>query len=92
MLAPLVSHERYQKNIHCYRRITHSQGAALGGAAVILFERDEQKDKSGTPARRERPNKKNVKVIKIRLQLILKIQLLTNPLFASRLANLKLNS
>jgi hypothetical protein len=30
---------------------------ALGGAAVILFERYEQKDKSGTPDRRERPNK-----------------------------------
>jgi hypothetical protein len=24
------------------------RGAALGGAAVILFERDEQKDKSGS--------------------------------------------
>jgi hypothetical protein len=31
---------------------------ALGGEAVILFERYEQKDKSGSAARRERPNRK----------------------------------
>jgi len=32
------------------------RGAALRIAAVILFERYEQKDKSGKPDRRERPN------------------------------------
>ncbi len=36
----------------------YATGAALRIAAVILFERYEQKDKSGKPDRRERPNKK----------------------------------
>jgi hypothetical protein len=44
-------------------RNLHLAGAALGGTAVILFERYEQKDKSGAPAclKQERPNLKNKK-------------------------------
>jgi hypothetical protein len=44
----------------------YSGAPALRIAAVILFERYEQKDKSGKPDRRERPNKKlKFKVVKL---------------------------
>ena len=40
------------------RQVIMQVGPALAGEAVILFERDEQKDKSGSADRRERPNTK----------------------------------